>query len=76
MTDRRYTGPDGAKRLELLEELACRLAIMRSTDRMDWRALEGLLDLVATDNERVDRLEKDRDAYIRGRNDQGRYPPR
>lgn len=63
MTDQRYTGPDGAKRLEMLEELAEGFA--------DWlRASPGLFEHSHTrgigklsrdltkDNGRVDRLEK------------------
>lgn len=60
MTDQRYDGPDGAKRLEMLEKLA-RLVWPYLYGGSDMPTLEEMCDAIddiTWDNERVDRLEK------------------
>ncbi len=62
MTDQRYTGPDGAKRLEMLEELAAAVVVYLA---QGWN--RGVLVRCSTDinrdNRRVDRLAEEHQAF-------------
>lgn len=58
MTDQRYTGPYGAKRLEMLEELAKDLDRFRAFVQDRWPKVFYSLYAIHLDNRRVDRLEK------------------
>lgn len=75
MTDQRYTGPDGAKRLELLEELAS--AVITYSEKEEgliwWAAVIGIGRALDRDNGRLDRLEKEAVAF---REKQGTRPRR
>lgn len=63
VTDQRYTGPDGAKRLEMLEELAAGFAewVRASPSLFDHRHTRDIAKIskaISWDNARVERLEK------------------
>ena len=63
MTDQRYDGPDGAKRLEMLEELARLVSQCINHVRPHHMSprMCRITRLLGRDNERVDRLEKERE---------------
>jgi len=64
MTDQRYTGPDGAKRLELLEELAKAVdAWRKGASDYPVRQASAVINL---DNGRLDRLEQGRFRHLWG----------
>lgn len=59
MTDPRYTGLDGAKRLKLLEELAAEIVAWKfSAGGANWTRINHMATELNRDNERVDRLAK------------------
>ena len=62
MTDQRYTGPDGAKRLEMLEELAAEIVAWKfSINDTNWSRLNRLSTELRRDNERVEQLTEKRE---------------
>ena len=63
MTDRRYTGPDGAKRLRMLEGLAAHVPGLYHffTESGMMPILCRMSEGISQDNERVDRLEQERE---------------
>ena len=70
MTDQRYTGPDGAKRLELREELESALLEELEAAVGPWRFRRDRLPRVVSAlsaidryNERVDRLAEEHQAF-------------
>ena len=58
MTDQRYTGPDGAKRLEMLEMLAVYVRLDGPIHGRHSAETRAALDAIVQDNRRVDHLEK------------------
>lgn len=70
MIDPRYTGPDGAKRLEMLEELFTRCY---SWSRRLPLGIYDVVDALYQDNERVDRLEQEREESFRKLDDELKY---
>lgn len=73
MTDPRYDGPDGAKRIELLERLAVRVTSARAANRRLWPMIEDVMGAIYRDNERVDRLEKEREDAAPSDGDDSRW---
>lgn len=57
MTAQRYDGPDGAKRLEMLEKLAEEILAWKfSGDGPNWTRINHMATDLDQDNERVSRL--------------------
>ncbi len=75
MTDQRYTGPDGVKRIELLEELARLVAssIRHTCPHHMSARICGASSTIDRDNGRVDRLKQEREAAAPSDGDDSRW---